>query len=67
RAYVAELLLGGPEALAATKQVLHQVPQLPREDALRWAAALSAERFASEEGVEGMRAFTEKRLPRWAT
>jgi len=67
RSYVAELLLGGPEALAATKQVLQQVPQLPREDALRWAAALSAERFASEEGVEGMRAFTEKRLPRWAT
>jgi methylglutaconyl-CoA hydratase len=64
--YVNDLLLGGPEAVAATKQLLQTVPRLTRDDAFRWAAELSAERFGSAEGVEGMRAFTEKRLPRWA-
>lgn len=64
--YVADLLLGGPEALAATKQLLQRVPQLPRDEAFRWLAGLSAERFASDEGREGMTAFGEKRLPRWA-
>lgn len=61
-----ELLLGGPEALAATKQVLQQVPQLPRDEAFRWLVGKSAERFASDEGREGRRAFAEKRRPRWA-
>jgi methylglutaconyl-CoA hydratase len=63
--YVADLVLGGPEALAATKRVLQRVPQLSREEAFDWAAELSAERFSSEEGREGMRAFTDKRAPRW--
>jgi methylglutaconyl-CoA hydratase len=63
--YVADLVLGGPEALTATKRVLQRVPQLSREEAFAWAAELSAERFSSEEGREGMRAFTDKRTPRW--
>lgn len=66
QSYVADLLLGGPEAVAATKQVLQQVPHLSREEAFEWTAQLSAARFASAEGAEGMRAFGEKRLPRWA-
>lgn len=63
--YVDDLVRGGPEALAATKRVLQRVPQLSREEAFAWAADLSAERFASDEGREGMRAFTDKREPRW--
>jgi enoyl-CoA hydratase/carnithine racemase len=66
QSYVTDLLQGGPEALAATKQVLQQVPQLPRDQAFAWAAQLSAERFASTEASEGMRAFVEKRRPGWA-
>jgi methylglutaconyl-CoA hydratase len=65
--YVTELVAGGPEALGATKQLLQRVPQLPRDEAFAWAARLSAERFTSDEGQEGMRAFAERRLPRWAT
>lgn len=64
--YVDLLLQGGPEALAVTKQVLQRVPQLGRDEAFAWLAELSAQRFASAEGREGMAAFAAKRPPRWA-
>jgi methylglutaconyl-CoA hydratase len=63
---VHDLLLGGPEALAATKRLLVEVLELPEDEALPRMAALSAERFASEEAAEGMAAWREKRPPRWA-
>ena len=65
-AIVDDLLLGGPLALAAAKDVLRRVPEMDRADALPWAADRSAELFASEEAAEGMRAYLEKRRPRWA-
>jgi enoyl-CoA hydratase/carnithine racemase len=54
-----DLLLGGPNALAATKTLLrgtHTMSELQ---------ALSESLFTSPEGREGMAAFAEKRLPRW--
>ena len=59
--YVDMLALGAPGALAATKDLLAH----PSTD---YAAlsALSAERFASSEGREGVAAFAEKRRPSWA-
>ncbi len=63
---VADLLLGGPAALAATKSLLQQVPSRSFADGLTWAAALSAELFESDEAQEGMRSFLEKRPPNWA-
>ena len=65
-AVVTDLLLGGPLALAATKDVLRQVPQMDPDDALAWATAKSAELFASDEAAEGMAAYLEKRPPNWA-
>ncbi len=62
---VADLLAGGPSALAATKQLLDRVPEMPFDDALAWAQRLSAELFASDEAAEGMDAFLNKRTPRW--
>lgn len=62
----AQLMAGGPEALAHTKDLLRRVPALPREDAFAFTAALSAERFSSDEAREGMTAFLEKRPPAWA-
>ncbi|MGZ4671316.1 MAG: enoyl-CoA hydratase-related protein [Ilumatobacteraceae bacterium] len=63
-ATVAELsrniMLGGPNAVAATKRLLREVHTT---DELQ---ALSESLFTSEEGREGMAAFAEKRLPRWA-
>lgn len=63
--YTGMLVLGAPEALAGTKQLLG------RERAASMAAdfaemiELSARFFASAEGQEGMRAFAEKRTPSW--
>ena len=64
--FVADLLAGGPDALAATKQLLVRVPGMPIEEAFAWTAELSAELFRSDEAQEGMRAFLEKRSPDWA-
>lgn len=60
--YTGMLTKGGPEALALTKQLL--TGAAPRD----YAAMLeiSAARFASAEGREGIRAFAEKRPPSWA-
>ncbi len=63
-AKVAELsrniLLGGPNAVAATKALLRKTHTMPE------LQALSESLFTSEEGREGMAAFAEKRQPRWA-
>jgi methylglutaconyl-CoA hydratase len=60
-----QLMAGGPEALAHTKDLLRRVPALPREEAFSHTAALSAERFSSDEAREGMTAFLEKRPAAW--
>lgn len=66
-ALAAQIVAGGPEAVAHTKDLLRRVPALGREDAFAFTAALSAERFSSDEAREGMTAFLEKRTPAWAT
>jgi methylglutaconyl-CoA hydratase len=62
---VADVLAGGPKALAATKQLLTTVPGMSFDEALAWAAELSAGLFASPEAAEGMTAYLEKREPSW--
>lgn len=64
---VAKLLLGGPGAMAATKQLLARVPQMNTLDAFRWTAQLSGELFASDEAQAGMAAFAAKTRAPWAT
>ena len=56
---VADLLAGGPEAVRAAKE-LARAPAAA--DATERALA---ERWTSAEGQEGLRAFLEKRPPRW--
>ncbi|MFC0863362.1 enoyl-CoA hydratase family protein [Sphaerimonospora cavernae] len=63
--YTGMLLRGGPEALAATKRLVREVPLMSFDEGLRRMADLSAERFTSAEGQEGIRAFREKRPPSW--
>jgi methylglutaconyl-CoA hydratase len=65
-AYVDQLRLGGPEALARTKELLRRVPAMTRDDAFAWTAEVSAGLFTSVEAREGMTAFLEKRKPEWA-
>ena len=65
RAYVDQLVRGGPQAVAATKELLRRVPALSVAEGFQWTAELSARLFGSEEGREGMAAFVEKRDPNW--
>lgn len=56
---------GGPEALAATKALLREVPGPSLAEDFARMATLSAERFGSAEGREGIAAFREKRPASW--
>jgi methylglutaconyl-CoA hydratase len=62
---VNDLLAGGPEALAATKRLLLEVPQMTTDDAFAFTSKMSAERFRSAEAAEGMTAYLEKRPAAW--
>ncbi|MBT8201577.1 MAG: enoyl-CoA hydratase/isomerase family protein [Acidimicrobiia bacterium] len=63
---VADLLLGGPKALAAAKHILRRVPAMDVDEAMSEMAQLSAELFGSEEGQAGMSAYLAKRPAPWA-
>jgi methylglutaconyl-CoA hydratase len=64
--YVEALLLGGPEALSHTKNLLRRVPTLARDEAFAFTAEMSGSLFASAEAREGMGAFLARRSPAWA-
>jgi methylglutaconyl-CoA hydratase len=63
--YTGMLLLGGPNALAATKRMLRAPRPTDLDAAFAEMLALSAGFFASAEGQEGIRAFAQKRRPSW--
>ncbi len=58
------LVQSGPKAVEATKRLLDEAAGRPAD--LLGAAAISAAVRVSDEAAEGMRAFLEKRSPRWA-
>ncbi|MBA3339887.1 MAG: enoyl-CoA hydratase/isomerase family protein [Geodermatophilaceae bacterium] len=64
-AYVADLVKGAPIALEATKALLRRTPNPVMAEDLAQLLETSADFFASDEGQEGIRAFGEKRPPRW--
>ncbi|MGH3937255.1 MAG: enoyl-CoA hydratase-related protein [Pseudonocardiaceae bacterium] len=63
--YTDMLSTGAPEALTLTKQMLHRNHASAMAEHFTAMLELSAQRFASEEGQEGIRAFAEKRPPSW--
>lgn len=63
---VSQLLTSGPEAVAASKELIRQVSILPPEAANRYAVETLARLRVGAEAQEGMQAFFEKRSPRWA-
>jgi enoyl-CoA hydratase/carnithine racemase len=65
-AVIADLKAGGPEALAAVKQLASRVPGMSVDEAFEWTAELSANLFRGDEAAEGMRAYLDKRPPSWA-
>lgn len=65
-AVVREVLSAGPEAIAAIKRLIADLASAPDDDeAQGLTASALARRRVSVEGQEGLRAFLEKRPPRW--
>jgi methylglutaconyl-CoA hydratase len=62
---VASILKSAPGAVAATKALLGELPELDWSASLDVARRTSAELFAGAEAAEGMDAFLGKRAPSW--
>jgi methylglutaconyl-CoA hydratase len=62
----AQLLAGGPLALAEAKKLIDAVSNLPPRDVLSYTAECIARLRASDEAQEGMKAFLEKRPASWS-
>jgi methylglutaconyl-CoA hydratase len=62
---VAQLLKGGPEAQAATKDLLDELRSAAPEEIAELMAHRIAGLRTGEEGQEGLGAFMEKRKPAW--
>jgi methylglutaconyl-CoA hydratase len=62
---VGKVVRGGPQALAASKQLIARIPEMSRAEGFAWTGPLSASLFMSEEGQEGIGAFREKRDAAW--
>lgn len=63
---IADLRLGGPEALGFAKRLVHEVPTMEPKEAFAWTAELSQRLFESEEAAAGMKAFLKREKPPWA-
>lgn len=65
RAYLDDILAGAPGAIRAAKHLIAECCRRSTTEAATLCAEAIAERRASAEGQEGIRAFLEKRMPRW--
>ncbi len=65
QAVIDAILLGGPAAVVEAKHLVHAVATMPPREATAWAVQRMAERRGSPEGLEGLRAFLEKRPAAW--
>jgi methylglutaconyl-CoA hydratase len=61
------LAKGGPQALAATKELLRRVPGMTRDEAFDYTAEVSARMFSSDEARAGMMAFLSKQPAPWVS
>ncbi len=62
---LSDIKAGGPEAIAAAKQLILRVPHMQTDEAFSWTSKMSADLFKGDEAQEGMRAYLEKRSPSW--
>ncbi len=63
--FLAMVVRGGPDALAACKELIARVPDMDRDDAFAWTTVRSRELFQSEEAQIGIEAFRERRDAPW--
>jgi methylglutaconyl-CoA hydratase len=64
-AYLADLLAGAPGALADAKHLIAECSRRTTTESATFCAEAIAERRASAEGQEGIKAFLDKRKPNW--
>lgn len=64
-AFVSEFLGSGPAAIAAAKALIARIASTPDDGIIQLTAEAIADRRASPEGQEGLRAFLDKRKPGW--
>lgn len=65
-AILQQVLTSAPGAVAAAKELVRRVTNLPASEIDAYTATEIAARRSSDEGREGIRAFLEKRSPSWA-
>lgn len=63
---LADLKLGGPNALGFAKRLVYEVPAMEQKEAFAWTADLSARLFKGDEAAAGMKAFLKREKPPWA-
>jgi methylglutaconyl-CoA hydratase len=63
---VRDVLTSGPHAIAAAKSLIRDVVGESPKDVIGLTTSAIAAHRVSPEGQEGMRAFLEKRKPKWA-
>jgi enoyl-CoA hydratase len=64
-AWADALLVNGPTALAASKEIIFHSSEWSDKDAWREQMAYAARALNSEDRSEGLKAFAEKRKPVW--
>ncbi len=62
---VGRCLRGGPQALAAAKELIFRVPEMDRRTAFEWTSTRSRELFQSEEAAAGIAAFRQRTDAPW--
>ncbi|MGQ9604358.1 MAG: enoyl-CoA hydratase/isomerase family protein [bacterium] len=62
---ISTLIAAGPAALAMCKHLISSIGRMSLEEAKDFTSRMIAELRCSDEAQEGMKAFLEKRLPRW--
>jgi methylglutaconyl-CoA hydratase len=65
QAYIRQLLSCGPQSQTVVKELLRDVPGKDLSTAKEFTARIIAAQRVTEEGQEGMRAFLEKRKPKF--
>ena len=66
-AYLRDILTCAPSAIAAAKQLIRDVVHQRPDEVIALTTLRIAEQRTSADGQEGMRAFLEKRKPRWVS
>ena len=65
-ARIEQLVSSGPNALTMCKELLEKAPDIPEPEVGKYTAEIIARLRMGAEGQEGMKAFFEKRKPKWA-